>query len=321
MDPDKIVFFTEAPDSFTARGSIVKIKTLGILGKIFLMRRLRPEYLFGNGSVVDIPFIMCKPSGTRYVIAWHTLLLRNENYWRVRTPWFVRRFVFNSAFSVLCVSEYIASTVRRYFPSARITAILNGVDTALFDPVKKNTGYLKEKYALDCARPIVAYVGTLVPRKRPDIFFACARRVPEADFVMVGRAVPPDDFLTEMRTIPNIRWIPSMSREDVAVFLASSSVFLFPSINEPAAAVILESMASGCVPVVSQSGGNGEFFTDGLSGFAVPCAAGEVYNCIQKIKLLLSDAAKRAGMAESARHEAVLHSWDTVSLAYADYFK
>lgn len=312
ISASSLVFLVSTPADFAERGCIKKMSAKTAWQKIRLMRKIQPEYLFGNGSISDIPFILLKPRKTRYVIDWHTALMRRtEGQWRVRTPWFLRSFVFNRAWVILCVSEYIASTVRAYFPHKNTVVILNGVDTELFsadDPAIRKPNQ-------------AVFVGTLEPRKRPDIVCALALAMPEVEFVFVGRDRAPWQYARDIQEIPNARWVPLLSRAEVAALLRESALFVFPSINEPAAAVILEAMASGCVPIVSKSGGNGEFFDNGVSGYAVPCGAGEQEAFMEAIKKLVTDDASRDSMARVARSEAGRHSWRIVAQAYADFFK
>lgn len=305
------VFLTDTPEGFAEYGCIKKMPAKTVWQKIWLMRRMRPDYLFGNGGIGDIPFILFKSLKTRYVIDWHTALMRRtEGQWKVRTPWFLRAFIFNKAWAVVCVSEYIASTVRMHFPKKKIAVILNGVDTELFGIGK-----------LERVKPDQAvFIGTLEPRKRPDIVCALALAMPAVNFVFVGRDRAPWHFAKDIMEIPNACWVPSLGRTEVAAVLRESAVFVFPSVNEPAAAVILEAMACGCVPMVSKSGGNAEFFEDGVSGFAIPCGAGEQEAFMETIKRLTEDSALRFRMARAARTEAERHSWKSVAVAYVAFF-
>lgn len=297
---------------FPSRVKVLVVEPCGRFAKLAYMIFRRPDYILGNGHAREVFFLFFKSRHTRYVINFHTILLRSgADGWRVRTPWFIRSFIFNRAWAVVCVSEYIASTVRALFPHMRVTTILNGVDTDFFSPSPSVTRKPEQ----------IVFIGTLQQRKRPDIVCSLARALPEARFVFVGRNFAPWHFARMIGDIPNAEWWKSLSRVAVARLFAESSIFIFPSVNEPAAAVILEAMASGCVPVVSRSGGNTEFFEDGISGYAIPCDAGEQEAFMAAIKRLMGDSVLRAHMARAARAEAERHSWRMVAEAYADFFK
>lgn len=306
----RMALYAPMPDVWKEVGALRRLPHEGLFARLVRMRTMRPDYLFGNGGIGDIPFILMRPRGTKYVIDWHTLLLKSGEGWRVRTPWFVRRFIFSRADFVLCVSEFIAQTVRRYFPEKRVVSVLNGIDLEFFNPAK----------AEGAERRGVIFVGTLQERKRPEFVLDLARAMPDVPFLIVGREYPPDYWGQKARTLPNVRWVPAMSRGEVAEAFAKSAAFIFPSLREPAAAVILEAMASGCVPIVSASGGNGEFLKDSESGFLIPYDAKERDAFAAHLRTLLEDDALREKMACSARAEAVQHSWEAAAAQYEKIF-
>ena len=295
LDLARIEFHSEMADGILEEGSIKKL-AMGprggirkIIHKIILLRRMNPEYLFGIGTVSDVVFILAKPRRTKYVIAWHTVLFKNSSSWRVRTPWFLRVFIFNRADFIITVSTFSADAIRHFFPHKKVIVILNGVDVTLFDTVRGDQGYLHEKYHIDFSKPVMVFVGAMSERKRPDIFFKLSEDFPGANFVAVGRDPVGWDFLRSPRSA-HFQWIESMPREDIARLFAASRIFVFPSLNDASAAVILEAMASGCVPIVSRSGGSPEFFKEGVSGFSIPVDDEEIAAFSQRIKLLLGDA-------------------------------
>jgi glycosyltransferase involved in cell wall biosynthesis len=282
----------------------------------------KADWLWGIGRASELPLLLIKPKRTKYAINFHTILIKGGGGpWTVKTPWFLRKFLFSRADLIVCPSEFSAQSVRKYFPHKKVVSILNGVDLELFNPKKKNEKYLKEKFRLDFSKPIVVYVGTLQPRKRPEVFIAVAEKYQGANFVMVGRQVSAGSFGEKISNARNVTWIESMSREDVACLFASSRILLFPSLNEPAAAVILEAMASGCVPVVSKSGGNPEFFKDGESGFLIEPREGELDDFVAKIDLLLNKEEEQLRFSQAARREAERHSWDAVAQKYFEALK
>lgn len=280
-----------------------------------------PEYhgLWGIGHLREIFFVACRPRRMKYFINFHTVLYKgDEGRWKTRTPWFLRKFIFSRADLIISPSEFSANTVRRYFPTQKITSILNGVDAQLFNPEKKNRKALHDKYQIKMDKPIIAFVGTLQARKRPDVFIKIAQRFPETHFVLVGRAFPENDFVKEAQGLENFQWVPAMPREDVAMLFASSRAFIFPSLDEPSAAVILEAMASGAVSILSKSGGNGEFLKDGESGFLVDSDKHEIENFVTILKKIISDEDLYQTVSDNARREAEMHTFDSVAEQYKE---
>lgn len=310
---DELIFWAEG--TIVERGAIKKLP----VSKMSFIRGRRADVLWGSGRPNDMPFVIAsKLSGKSvpYVINFHTILFRGPGPWKIRTPWFLRKFIFNRADRIICPSAASAQSVKNFFPKKEVISILNGVDSTFFSPERKNERYLSEKYQIDFSRPVLAFVGSLHERKRPDLFIALAKAMPSANFVAVGRAIPEFDALSAAAGMKNFHWVPAMPREDIAAFLASAVAFVFPSLNDASAAVILEAMASGAVPVVSASGGNGEFFRDGISGFTIPHSDGEKAAFEKKLGMLLGDTALHAEMSRAAREEAERHSWDEAAKQY-----
>lgn len=283
------------------------------------------DILFGVGHPRELPAILLRPRKTKYILHYQSVLLKkSEPGWRVRMPWPIRKLIFSQADMAIMPSAFSAGTVRQFFPRLRVEYVLNGIDSAFFHPGKKNLPYLKEKFGIDTSKPLVTFIGgALQIRKRPDIFINIARRFSptEATFVAVGRPVPEHDFLTGTEHITNFKSVPLMSREEVAICLASSKVFVFPSLREPAALVNLEAMASGAVPVVSQSGGNVEFMQDGVSGFYVSHDDKEEDVFVARIKSLLADEKLRQSMSAAARRAAEGQTWDVAAKKYEALFR
>lgn len=281
--------------------------------KIFFMRKSPPEYLLGIGSIGEIFFLPFKSQKTKYVIAWHTLLRKTK-------AWPIRRFLFQKADFVIAVSECAAETVRKFFPDKKIFVILNGVDANFFCPEKRNKEYLRKKFGIDISRPLVIFVGALFSRKRPDIFIKLAKECKDANFILVGRK-DKKDFLNGAKNLSNFQWIPYMSRNDLAVLMASAEVFLFPSVNEPCAAVIPEAMASGLPVLLSKSCGNQELITDNKEGFLIEPDSQELFQFRRYLNQFLTDSILREKMGEQARKKCLNElNWKRAAKQYQEVF-
>lgn len=295
------------------RGVIKKIASTPLQ---FLLSH-KVDIMWGTGNVKEFFSVLIGKflRGSKYAITFHTVLFR-KGPWKVRTPWPLRKLMFGFADLVICPSEFSADSVRKYFPRKKVISILNGVDLERFDPAWQDKARLTKKYGIDFSQPIVAFVGSLHQRKRPGFFVDLAKACPAANFVAVGRATPEFDCAAAAQGVANFQWIPSLDREEISIFLASTTIFAFPSLNDAAAAVILEAMASGVVPIVSASGGSGEFFHDGVSGFLVANDDHEKQIFLSAIQKVLSDANVSREMSQAARREAEQHSWSAAAERY-----
>jgi glycosyltransferase involved in cell wall biosynthesis len=312
---DRLNFYTKAPVNFKDIGSLKRIN----MSRLGYLIGQKPDFLWGIGNIKELLFLLFKPKRTKYVINFHTILIKNKGPWRVKTPWFLRKLLFSKANLIICPSEFSTQSVRRYFPDKNIVSILNGVDLELFNPKKQDQDYLEKKYKIDFSRPLAIFIGALQARKRPDIFIKLASLIPNVNFVAVGKQLPENDFLASAEGLKNFQWIEKMPRGDVAILFASAKIFIFPSLNESSAAVILEAMASGCVPIVSKSGGNGEFLINAESGFLIDPNQNKEQEFLEKIDILINNQDLWQKMSKNARSEAEKHSWEKVAKQYAQF--
>jgi len=275
------------------KNEIKFVEARGIFNKVILMYELKPQFLLGIGNIEELFFVILKPRSTRYVITWHTLLRKTKT-------WPIRKLLFKLSEFVIAVSGCAAETVRKYFPSKKIFVVLNGVDVDFFNPNKENKEYLAKKYGINFSKPIILFVGALFERKRPDIFIEVAKRIKNANFVLVGRK-DKKDFLSLAINIDNFQWIPFIDRNDISIMMASSDIFLFPSINEPCAAVIPEAMSSGLLALLSKSCGNKELVDDGIDGFLVDVGGNEIKEFTEHLRNLLDNAEFRKKISLESR--------------------
>ena len=321
LDPKRAEYLTDVPESFKEVGALRvmglrhKNAFMRLIEKILLMRRVRPDWLFGYGSALDLPFILCKPRGTKYVINYHSILIRRSTRdWPVRTPWFLRRFIMRRADVIVAISEFARQTIRAEFPHGRVELIYSGVDTGFFSPEKRDRGALGAKYGISFAKPLIVYVGSLQTRKRPDIFIAVARLCPQFDFCMVGKGDAA--FLALASDLHNFKYVERMDREDVARLFASADAFLFPSLYEPFGLVVVEAMASGLPVIVSASGAFPELVHDGIDSRLIPVGIDDGRACAAALSALLSDDALFKSLSKNAVSAAARFSWDATAKGY-----
>jgi D-inositol-3-phosphate glycosyltransferase len=121
----------------------------------------------------------------------------------------------------------------------------NGIDTTYFHPVdievRRN---LRQKYGLPLDRPIVLFVGRLVPKKGYDIVYKA--RSKDYFTLIVGAGRRPDYIVSD----DDVKLFGPASSMQLKDLYAISDVFAFPAIGEIFTLVMQEAMASG-LPVVT----------------------------------------------------------------------
>ncbi|MCC6763049.1 MAG: glycosyltransferase family 4 protein [Deltaproteobacteria bacterium] len=177
-----------------------------------------------------------------------TFALAQRWHLRAETPHAVR-----VARTVLTVSEHAAADLRARFPrfAAKVRVVPNGVSPR-FRPLD-DAGALRAfraRHGLG-AGPLIAYLGTLQPRKNVELLAAAFRRaapaLPGAELVLAGRIRPgyrPD--LPRER----VRLIGPLADAELPLFYGNADVLVNPSLYEGFGLTLVEAMACGC-PVIA----------------------------------------------------------------------
>jgi len=99
---------------------------------------------------------------------------------------------------------------------------------------------------------------------------------------------------------------------EVDKYLASSDMFLFPTLYEPFGLVILEAMSSGIPVITSKAAGAAELIENMKDGIILKNT--KDYNEIaQKINYLLEDKERMKEMGKRARMRAEKYSWNAAA--------
>ncbi|MCK9519120.1 MAG: glycosyltransferase [Dehalococcoidia bacterium] len=188
-----------------------------------------------------------------------------------------------------------------------------GINTSLFSPQKRDRLFMQELTGNDY--PTLLFVSRLVWEKNLETLFEIYDRVQElglkVNFLVAGDGVAEKVARSRMK---NAFFLGYLEHEALAAVYASSDIFVFPSISEAYGNVVIEAMASGCVPVIAQGGGSQALVEDGVTGFL--CEPNEADEYIENIKKLLNTPFLRKKMqAEGLKFTATL-SWENLSKEY-----
>lgn len=127
----------------------------------------------------------------------------------------------------------------------KIVHVQNGVDTDFFKPVSKDQAKtIKKKYSLDPKKPLILFVGRLIPEKGYDLVFES--RSPLYETLIVGGGKVPQS----MQDAENVRFYGPAPASELTELYAACDVFVFPASVEVFALVVQEAMACGA-PVIT----------------------------------------------------------------------
>src|SRR5690606_29214082 len=101
--------------------------------------------------------------------------------------------------------------------------------------------------------------------------------------------------------------LSSIGYDEVAELLASADVLLSTAVHETFGLTILEGMAHGAVPVVTDSGPVSEFVSDGENGVIAPHDAAVLVGALDDLR---RKPELRRSLSACARRAACQHTWE-----------
>ena len=189
---------------------------------------------------------------------------------------------------------------------AKIRIWERGVSTERFAPARRSTA-LRRAWGVTDDQPVLVYVGRLSKEKGlseiPVMQSALARASVSHRVVFVGDGPMRGEL---QHACPDAIFTGALSHDEVAVAMASSDVFLFPSRTDTAGNVVLEAQASGLPVLVTNEGGPRENIRPGHSG-EVCASTGEMTAHAFR---LCADHAHRARQSFQAREFALSRNWN-----------
>ena len=196
-------------------------------------------------------------------------------------------------------------------PSARVTQIINGVDTMRFHPAAGGRVALAGFPFVDPALFVVGTVGRMMTVKaQPLLARAFVRALELAPalrerlrLVMVGDGPLREEAqqLLDAAGVAQLAWLPG-ERADVPDVMRALDGFVLPSLAEGISNTILEAMATALPVLATRVGGNAELVAEGETGDIVP--AGDVEALAAALVRLSADPVRAATMGRAGRARA-----------------
>jgi glycosyltransferase involved in cell wall biosynthesis len=163
-------------------------------------------------------------------------------------------------------------------PKKKIEVIPFGVDINIFRPHQKNTATIRRKLQIKQSDLVVIstrpfynnhYNIECLIRAIPLII----ERHENVKFILKG-AGPLENYLRtlveQLRISEYVRFVGLTSHNEVASYLAASNIYVSTSFLDSTSVSLLEAMACGLAPVVTDIPGNREWIENGVNGFLFP---------------------------------------------------
>ena len=209
-----------------------------------------------------------------------------------------------------------ARLTKKMLKRSSITIVLSETEKKIIETYQKNADVrvLKNAVPLDKIKTIkrknnqkktIIFFGRLHEGKGlTEIIEACRILKSENiqfDFKCYGTGGEKEKFISKMTEILGGKFYygETVSGAEKWRVLAESDIFLLPSHYEGLPMALLEAMAAGCVPVVSNVGSIGEVVADGKNGFLIEPR--NVLQIVGKLKSLLSDEINLNELRQNAR--------------------
>jgi glycosyltransferase involved in cell wall biosynthesis len=201
----------------------------------------------------------------------------------------------------LVASSFTKQTlIAEGIPAGRIAIVPYGIDLTRFAP---------RSQPREAGGPLrLLFVGTLSQRKGIKYLIQALESLPSGavELTICGRAV--DDLELFRQCKVPIHLHPSISAEGLLDAYRSADVFVFPSLAEGFAQVLLEAMASGLPIITTTRTAGPDLIRPGREGFIIePGSASELAIHIEKF---LQDPSRIQTMGAAARHRAELFTWE-----------
>ena len=197
----------------------------------------------------------CIASGLDFTTSYHT---RFPEYIRMRFPLplklsysFMRNFHNRGAGMMVSSSQLQQEMEAKGFNNVHLWS--RGVDTDLFKPEAASPSLSDEK--------IFTYLGRVAPEKNLEAFL-------DLDLPGIKMVIGDGPALAALKAkYPNVRFTGFKQGKELASLLASSSVFVFPSLTDTLGVVQLEAMACGLPVAAFPVSGPKYVITNGHNGW------------------------------------------------------
>ncbi|MPY58699.1 glycosyltransferase family 4 protein [Streptomyces spongiae] len=207
------------------------------------------------------------------------------------------RALLRRARMVLTLNATVADFVRRYGARPeRARHLANGVDTELFRPAASDEeqALARKRFGLPGDRPLVLFVGRLVPKKGCDLLLAA--QDDSFDLVFVG-----DGDAGALAGRPGVHHLGALPPQELAEAYRACDVFALPSTAEGFPLTVQEAMASGLPVVTTDDPGYAPYRLDPTCVTLLPRDAGVLRSALSA---LAGDGPKRTHMGRYSREYA-----------------
>ncbi len=238
---------------------------------------------------------------------------RSRFYCRAVTHLEEKLYAANKRLFTIAVSDFIRSQVLAKYdlPENRISVVYNGVDSVRFSPENRGVyrDAVRRELNVGSTVPVALFVGNDWRRKGLTCAIQAIRRAACAwELWVLGEESRHTHFQRQTAAMGLSERVRFLGRRDAVSYYAAADAFVFPSLFDPMANVVLEAMASGLPVIASPTDGAGELIRQAENGFVLEDGANaeELASVLDR----LADPSIRAAIGKRARDTAAAFTWE-----------
>lgn len=185
---------------------------------------------------------------------------------------------------------------------SQIYKIPYGVDVNQFN-------FSEKKLDLDTPLELI-YIGSVLRRKGAHYLFDLVSEysVKEIRLRVIGEYDKESSVYNDYKNIENIEFLGFITRDQLSEIISDADAFVFPSIAEGFALVILESQSCGVPVIISENSGGNDTIIDGYNGFQFPAMNRQILK--NRIDWCLQNREELYKMRKNARCVAEQYTWE-----------
>ncbi len=273
------------------------------------LKKINPNIMHFQGTDISLfTFFLIKIQKKPFVV-WAQ---GSDVYFQSKIKRLTSKIILKNADSVIALTEDMKNHLKNIY-EREILIIPNGIDLSKFEYLPKDNYY--SKFGFEKNTKIILYVGTFRPVKGLKYLIEAMKIIGDKEkrLVIIGHGKEKDDLENLVKNLnlkDCVTFIGKTPNQEVIRFMASSDVFVLPSLSEGFPIVILEAMASGLPIVATKVRGLPEIFKDGQNGFLVEPRNPE--KIAEKILLILNDEELSKRISKNNLEEVKKYDWKIV---------
>jgi len=210
---------------------------------------------------------LIRPAGCPLVISLHgsdILLIPERSFLHKRAA----RFSFSRAHMVTSAAQHMTEVLTGYIaPGKPVLTVQYGVDTRHFFPPSASAS----------RTPVCLSTRKMMPIYNPEVILIAVRRLEEQGSPIRIQMANNGELLhvlqqktVELQLENRIKFLGRIDCAQMSEALRSASLYVSMSLSDGTSLSLLEAMACGTFPIVSDIPANREWITDGVNGYLVP---------------------------------------------------